>query len=51
MPRLSLIHQPVFVELMLDLYHAQIGEGNLTELCREALLYIGEIQIADVRAL
>ena len=34
--------------LMLDLYHAQIGEGNLIELCRKALPWIGEIQVADV---
>ncbi|GAA4497474.1 TIM barrel protein [Gluconacetobacter tumulicola] len=34
--------------LMLDLYHAQIGEGNLIGLLREALPYIGEIQVADV---
>ena len=33
---------------MLDLYHAQIGEGGLIELCRRALPYIGEIQVADV---
>ena len=32
----------------LDLYHAQIGEGNLIELVREALPHIGEIQVADV---
>jgi hydroxypyruvate isomerase len=32
----------------LDLYHAQIGEGNLIELVREALPYVGEIQVADV---
>ncbi|WP_342661922.1 TIM barrel protein [Demetria terragena] len=25
------------LRLMLDLYHAQIGEGNLIELCRSAL--------------
>lgn len=36
------------VRLMLDLYHAQIGEGNLIELCRRALPWIGEIQVADV---
>ena len=36
------------VRLNLDLYHAQIGEGNLVELVREALPWIGEIQIADV---
>ncbi len=34
--------------MMLDLYHAQIGEGNLIELIREALPWIGEIQVADV---
>ena len=36
------------LRLMLDLYHAQIGEGNLIELCRRALPWIGEIQVADV---
>jgi hydroxypyruvate isomerase len=36
------------LRLMLDLYHAQIGEGNLIELCRRALPFIGEIQVADV---
>ena len=36
------------LRLMLDLYHAQIGEGNLLELCRRALPWIGEIQVADV---
>ena len=36
------------LRLNLDLYHAQIGEGNLIELVREALPLIGEIQIADV---
>jgi len=36
------------LRLMLDLYHAQIGEGNLIELCRQALPHIGEIQVADV---
>ena len=36
------------LRLMLDLYHAQIGEGNLTELLRRALPYVGEIQVADV---
>ncbi len=36
------------LRLMLDLYHAQIGEGNLIELCRRALPYVGEIQVADV---
>jgi hydroxypyruvate isomerase len=34
--------------LNLDLYHAQIGEGNLIELCQACLPWIGEIQVADV---
>lgn len=36
------------LRLNLDLYHAQIGEGNLIDLCRRALPWIGEIQVADV---
>ncbi|MBT2516317.1 TIM barrel protein [Streptomyces sp. ISL-90] len=36
------------LRLNLDLYHAQIGEGNLIELVRRALPWIGEIQVADV---
>lgn len=36
------------LKLNLDLYHAQIGEGNLIELCRAALPHLGEIQVADV---
>jgi hydroxypyruvate isomerase len=36
------------LKLNLDLYHAQIGEGNLIELCQRALPHIGEIQVADV---
>lgn len=36
------------VKMMLDLYHAQIGEGNLTELVRRCGDAIGEIQVADV---
>ena len=34
--------------MMLDLYHAQIGEGNLIDLVRRAGDAIGEIQVADV---
>lgn len=34
--------------LNLDLYHVQIGEGNLIEWCRKSLPWIGEIQVADV---
>lgn len=36
------------LRLNLDLYHAQIGEGNLIELIERALPLIGEIQVADV---
>lgn len=36
------------LRLMLDIYHAQIGEGNLVELIRRAAPYIGEVQVADV---
>ena len=34
--------------MMLDLYHAQIGEGNLIDLVRRAGPAIGEVQVADV---
>ncbi|WP_345376672.1 TIM barrel protein [Frondihabitans cladoniiphilus] len=37
-----------YLRLNLDLYHAQIGEGNLIELITQAQPYIGEIQVADV---
>jgi hydroxypyruvate isomerase len=33
---------------MLDIYHAQIGEGNLVELIKTCAPYIGEVQVADV---
>lgn len=36
------------LKLNLDLYHAQIGEGNLVGLIREAAPWIGEVQVADV---
>jgi hydroxypyruvate isomerase len=36
------------LRLNLDLYHAQIGEGNLIELVERALPMVGEIQVADV---
>jgi hydroxypyruvate isomerase len=36
------------LRVMLDLYHAQIGEGNLIELVRDSLDVVGEIQVADV---
>lgn len=36
------------LRMNLDLYHAQIGEGNLIELIERSLPYVGEIQVADV---
>jgi hydroxypyruvate isomerase len=36
------------VRMMLDLYHAQIGEGNLVALVEKANGAIGEVQVADV---
>ena len=36
------------LKMNLDLYHAQIGEGNLIELIQRAGSAIGEIQVADV---
>jgi hydroxypyruvate isomerase len=36
------------LKLNLDLYHVQIGEGNLIEWCHKCQPWIGEIQIADV---
>ena len=36
------------VRMNLDLYHAQIGEGNLIQLVERALPLVGEIQVADV---
>jgi hydroxypyruvate isomerase len=36
------------LRMNLDLYHAQIGEGNLIELIRDSVPWVGEIQVADV---
>ncbi len=36
------------LRMNLDLYHAQIGEGNLIETVRRCLPWVGEIQVADV---
>jgi hydroxypyruvate isomerase len=36
------------LRMNLDLYHAQIGEGNLIALVRRAAPLIGELQVADV---
>jgi hydroxypyruvate isomerase len=37
-----------YLRMNLDLYHAQIGEGNLVQLVQRALPVVGEIQVADV---
>ena len=37
-----------YLRLNLDLYHAQIGEGNLIALVKRALPLVSEIQVADV---
>ncbi|MGY1728602.1 TIM barrel protein [Geodermatophilus sp. SYSU D01062] len=36
------------LRLNLDLYHAQIGEGNLVALVERAMPLVGEVQVADV---
>jgi hydroxypyruvate isomerase len=36
------------LRMNLDLYHAQIGEGNLIDLIRRSIDLIGEVQVADV---
>lgn len=36
------------LRMNLDLYHAQIGEGNLIELVRGCVDLVGEVQVADV---
>ena len=43
----SAVNSP-FLRMNLDLYHAQIGEGNLIELIKKSLPFVGEIQVADV---
>ena len=35
------------LRLNLDLYHVQIGEGNLISWCRKCQPWIGEVQVAD----
>lgn len=35
------------LRINLDLYHTQIGEGDLVRWCKKCLPWIGEIQIAD----
>ncbi|WP_426567210.1 TIM barrel protein [Angustibacter sp. McL0619] len=36
------------LRMNLDLYHAQIDEGNLIDLLRRSIDHVGEIQVADV---
>lgn len=36
------------LRMNLDLYHAQIGEGNLIQLVRDSVGWVGEVQVADV---
>jgi hydroxypyruvate isomerase len=36
------------LQMNLDLYHAQIGEGNLIQLVRDSVALLGEVQVADV---
>jgi hydroxypyruvate isomerase len=36
------------LRMNLDLYHAQIGEGNLVQLVHDSVPWVGEIQVADV---
>ena len=36
------------LRINLDLYHTQMGEGDLIEWCRRCLSWIGEVQVADV---
>jgi sugar phosphate isomerase/epimerase len=36
------------LRLMLDIYHAQIGDGNLVELINKCAPSIGEVQVAEV---
>lgn len=42
----SSINRPQ-LRINLDLYHTQIGEGDLVRWCEKALPWIGEIQVAD----
>jgi hydroxypyruvate isomerase len=42
----SAVNRPQ-LRINLDLYHTQIGEGDLVRWCRKCLPWIGEIQVAD----
>lgn len=43
----SAVNSP-HLRMNLDLYHAQIDEGNLIELVRDSIPWVGEVQVADV---
>lgn len=42
----SAVNRPQ-LRINLDLYHTQIGEGDLIRWCRACLPFIGEVQVAD----
>lgn len=42
----SAVNRPQ-LRINLDLYHTQIGEGDLVRWCEKALPWIGEVQVAD----
>jgi hydroxypyruvate isomerase len=42
----SSINRPQ-LRINLDLYHTQIGEGDLVRWCEKCLPWIGEVQVAD----
>ncbi|WP_242679189.1 TIM barrel protein [Rhodobacter calidifons] len=42
----SAVNRP-HLKINLDLYHTQIGEGDLIRWCQACLPWIGEVQIAD----
>ncbi len=42
----STVNRPE-LRINLDLYHTQIGEGDLVRWCEKCLPWIGEVQVAD----
>ncbi len=46
MALVSSVNRPQ-LQINLDLYHTQIGEGDLTRWCKKALPWLGEVQVAD----
>ena len=42
----SAVNRPQ-LRINLDLYHTQIGEGDLVRWCQKCLTWIGEVQVAD----